>query len=104
MQRYIKLLMILFALTVVLSGCGKRYNRDDFIGKTSSEIINEYNSFDYTSMPIDEDGLYRSCQCGYTIKEPKKGFLGTSDELLFLILFDENGIAIKCSEGNRPGG
>jgi hypothetical protein len=41
---------------------------------------------------------------GYTVKEPKVGFLGTSDEILFFITFDENGVAKKCEEGYRPGG
>lgn len=55
-------------------------------------------------MPADEDGLYRNCQCGYTIKESKKGFLETTSEILLFITFDENGAAITCEEGYRPGG
>lgn len=30
-----------------------------------------------------EDGIYKNCSCGYTIKEPHVGFFGTSDEKLF---------------------
>ena len=52
----------------------------------------------------DEDGIYRNCSCGYTIKEPRVGFLGTSDEILFYIKFDEDGIATECREDVRPGG
>ncbi len=95
-------LCIVFAF--LFAGCGVRYSAADFIGKTSSEIINEYGSFDCVLMPADEDGLYRNCKCGYTIKEPQKGFLGTSPEILFFIRFDENGIATYCEEGYRPGG
>ncbi len=90
--------------TFVFSGCGGGYSADDFIGKTSSEIMNEFGSFDFVSMPADEDGLYRNCKCGYTVKEPQKGFLGTSPEVLIFIKFDENGIATQCEEGYRPGG
>jgi hypothetical protein len=55
-------------------------------------------------MPADGDGLYRNCRCGYTIQKPQKGFLGTQPEKIFFICFDENGVAISCEEGFRPGG
>ena len=86
-----------------LTGCAK-YRASDFIGKTSREIISEFGEFDCTLVPAGEDGVYRNCQCGYTVREPKKGFLGTSPEILFFILFDENGVAVSCEEGYRPGG
>jgi hypothetical protein len=47
---------------------------------------------------------YRNCRCGYTIQKPQKGFLGTQPEKIFFICFDENGVAISCEEGFRPGG
>jgi len=87
-----------------LAGCATKYNAKDFIGKTSAEIAREHGSFDCITMPASEDGLYRNCRGGYTIKEPKAGFFGTSEEVLFFILFDENGIATECAEGHRPGG
>jgi len=55
-------------------------------------------------MPADEDGLYRSCRCGYTIKEPRKGFFGKTEEVLLFIVFDDSGVAVSCEEGYRPGG
>ena len=55
-------------------------------------------------MPAGDDGIYRNCRGGYTIKEPKTGFFGTSEEVLFFISFDENGISTECAEGYRPGG
>ena len=67
------------------------------------EVIDKYGEFDCTYMPAEEDGLYRS-KCGYTVKKPRRGFLGTSSEVLLLISFDENGIAVDCEEGYRPGG
>ena len=80
------------------------YKESEFIGKTSEEIIKAFGSFDCVGMPEDEDGLYKNCRCGYTIKKSKKGFLGNTPEILFFITFDENGVAIACEEGYRPGG
>lgn len=87
-----------------LAGCSPKYSADDFTGKTSAQIEAEFGPFDCTEMPAGEDGFYRSTQCGYTVKEPQKGFLGTSPEMLFFITFDENAIAVACEEGYRPGG
>ena len=102
-----KIMMIFicfFVFMLFLVGCDDKYHEDQFLGKTSAEIVNEYVQFDCTLMPLDEDGLYRNCRCGYTIKEPQVGFLGTSPEILFFIYFDENGIAVSCDEEYRPGG
>ena len=98
---------IFFAFGVLLlfiAGCGTKYHEDDFIGKTSEEIVQIFGPFDCIGIPAGEDGLYRNCRCGYTIKEPKKSFFGTSEEVLFFIAFDENGVASSCEEGYRPGG
>lgn len=95
-------------ITVILTACSSYsvslFNESDFIGKTSADITAEYGAFDCTSMPIGDDGLYRSARGGYTICESQTGFLGTSPELLFFIIFDENGIAVECETGYRPGG
>ena len=91
-------------LLLFLVGCNNKYKEDQFLGKTSAEIVDEFGQFDCSLMPSGEDGLYRSCKCGYTIKEPQVGFLGTSPEILFFIHFDENGTAVSCDEGYRPGG
>ena len=93
---------MIFALS--LSGCGAKYNEKDFIGKTSAEIIETFGPFDCVTAPADADGLYRNCSCGYTLKEPRQGLFGTSEEVLFFIGFDGNGVAISCKEGYRPGG
>lgn len=97
-------LFITFVLIFVLTGCSTRYHADDFLGKSSAEIIADFGAFDCVTVPASEDGLYRNCRCGYTIKEPSVGFLGTAPEVLFFISFDENGIATECKEGYRPGG
>ena len=104
MKKQIALFLVCTVFLLSLAGCRAKYNEDDFIGKTSAEIVNEFGLFDCIEWPAGEDGLYRNTQCGYTIKEPQKGFWGTSAEVLFFITFDENGIAIACQEGYRPGG
>ena len=94
--------ILLFCLLLV--GCSeKKYDASDFVGKTSAQIIAEFGEFDCGGHP-GEDGMYRNTSCGYTIKEPRVGFLGTDPEVLFFIVFDNNGIAVRCYEGYRPGG
>ena len=104
MKKLISLILISILVIVSLAGCGDKYNEKDFIGKTSAEIEAEYGKFDCVMMPPDNDGLYRNCRCGYTIKEPRVGFLGTDPEVLFFISFDKNGVAYECGEDYRPGG
>jgi len=99
-----KLFLLCILLIFVLSGCGKKFNSDDYIGKTSTEIIEEYGEFDYVLGDKETDGLYKSTKCGYIYREKKVGFLGTSEEEFFFIHFDEKGIAYECDYGVRPGG
>ena len=104
MKRVLLLTVIISLCVTILSGCSdSKYDTEWIIGRSSTEVIEKYGEFDCTHMPAGEDGLYRS-KCGYTIKEPQKGFFGTSPEVLFYISFDENGIAVACEEGYRPGG
>ncbi len=102
MKKYFFLFVAL--IIILLAGCSSKYKESDFIGKTSAEIENEFGKFDCCGMPMEDDGLYKNTACGYTLKEPRKGFLGTSDEWLMFICFDENGVAHECYEGYRPGG
>ncbi len=98
------LLLLCFSILCVLFGCSDRYQEKDIIGKTSDQIIEIYGKFDCLTMPASEDGLYRNCKCGYLVKASQKGSFGSSEDLLFFIHFDENGIAVKCEVGYRPGG
>lgn len=104
MKRITAILVILCVL-LPLSGCVEdKYSESDFLGKTSAQIEAEFGEFDCGGNHADADGLYRNTSCGYTIREPRVGFLGTEPEILFFITFDEDGIAYKCYEGYRPGG
>ena len=104
MKRMAVWLCVLLCSAAILSGCSARYREADFLGKTSAEIAAENGPFDCETMPAGEDGLYRNCRCGYTIREAAKGFLQRSEEELFFIVFDENGVASDCETGPRPGG
>ena len=104
MKKAIAILFACIILILALTGCDSRYNKDEFLGKTSAEIIDDFGSFDCVGMPADGDGLYKNCRCGYTIREHKMNLFGSSPEILFLITFDEHAIAIACEEGYRPGG
>ena len=102
-----RLICVILAIGLVLifSSCATaKYRESDFIGKTSAEIEAEFGAFDCCQNHAGADGIYRNASCGYTIREPRKVFLGTDPEILFFISFDENGIAYKCYEGYRPGG
>ena len=104
MKRYV--LTLISVIVLVLTGCSAKYDEEKIIGKRSDEIVNTYGEFDSVlgiDVP-DENGIYRNCSCGYTIKEPQKGFFGTSEEVLFYIKFDDKGIATGCREDVRPGG
>ena len=104
MKKQIAILLFGVMFLFSLAGCVSKYSSYDFIGKTSVEIEAEFGTFDCYLMPASEDGLYRNTACGYTIKEPKVNFLGADPEVLFFITFDEDGMAISCEEGYRPGG
>lgn len=104
MKRMSYLFLILAFLCMLLfSACGK-HRPDDFLGKTSAQIELEFGKFDCIGKPADADGLYRNCRCGYTVRKPQVGFLGTQPERIFFISFDENGNAVNCEEDYRPGG
>ncbi len=102
-----KIIVFYLALVLVFSiaGCSSsKYDENLMIGKTSAEIVAEFGEFDCTEISASADGLYRNGKCGYTIKESKPGFFGKTEEVLFFIHFDDNGVARECSEGYRPGG
>lgn len=106
MEKQIAVVLACVVLLLSLSACGakRNYHAEDYIGKTSAQIEAEYGMFDCCGMPRGEDGLYRNTACGYTIREPKRGFLGTDPEWLVFICFDGNGVAHDIYEGYRPGG
>ena len=82
-----------------------KYDVDWMMGKTSAEIIERYGEFNCCLMPPCEDGLYRNCRCGYTIRERTHGFMDAIEEKILFIHFDGNGVAHSYDwDGYRPGG
>lgn len=74
MRRYAAALLAAIIFTLTLAGCSSKYDAEDFIGKTSAEIVDENGAFDCVIGETGEDGLYRDSKCGYTIKAKKAGF------------------------------
>ena len=74
MRRYAVVLFAAVIFTLTLVGCSSGYDEEDFIGKTSAEIVDENGDFDCVIGEAGEDGLYRNGKCGYTTKEKKTGF------------------------------
>ena len=104
-KKRITLVVISTFIIVFLLFVGNRsskYNEKDFVGKTSTGIINQYGQFDFVTVPPKGDSLYKSCTCGYIIQKSSSGFWGTSREMMFFIVFDESGIAINCFESEIP--
>ena len=98
-------LVLVFICMALLTGCSGPYRPGNFIEKTSAQILEEYGPFDCIVGTADpRDGLYKNGRCGYTIQESRPGFLDRTEESLFFITFDENGVAVECARGYRPGG
>lgn len=74
MRRYAAALLAAIIFTLTLAGCSSGHDTEDFIGKTSAEIVDENGDFDCVIDEAGEDGLYRNSKCGYTIKEKETGF------------------------------
>lgn len=100
MKRIMIFLFAVLCMLQMLTGCSAGYREEHYLGKSSAEIIAAYGEFDCTTMPVGSDGLYRNCRCGYTIRNRNYA----SAEILYFITFDENGMAVSCEIGYRPGG
>ena len=102
MKRLLSIALISGMLLLFYTGFSSKYNGEDFIRKTSTEIVAQYGAFDFTTIAVREDGLYKDCKCGYVIQESSAGLWGNSREMMFFIVFDENGIAVSCFESETP--
>lgn len=96
---FLVLLIFLFA-----SGCSK-YRHSDFIGKTASQIQEQYGVFDLPGAAfITTDSSYRGYGYGYIVKESQVGFLGTTPAEYCFIVFDQNSTAVACYVGYHCNG
>lgn len=86
----ILLAVLLIAGIVCLCVQVRCVNRISWIlGKTSAEVAQRYGTFYEGSWPS-------TGECSFLVREQKSGFLNYSEELLFTIWFDANGVARKC--------
>ena len=90
--------VLLFTLLLTLCACKENtgiYDPNWIIGKTSLEIEERYGEFYHLGYRRPSDGLFRSTQCHYLLKE-KPMFFGDVELTFFSISFDENGVATEC--------
>ena len=105
MKKTMTWILLCACMLALGTGCAASpYEEEAFLGKTSAEIVEMYGAFDCVSRDPDADGLYRNARCGYTVREKRRGFWDAHPEILFFISFDEDGVAVSCEEGYRPGG
>lgn len=101
-------ILISFLLCTVLlfSACKQHhYDAEWIIGKTSAEIEEKYGKFDRKEWDYQEDGLLYGTDAGYIIKESRQSWYGKTTEELFVVRFNQEGIAISCeiTPGNWGG-
>ena len=101
--RFAIVFLMCAALCTVLSGCsGHSYDTDWIIGKTSAEIEEKYGAFEITfSYEPSEDGLYKNAKCGYYYLDHIDLLGNDSNEMIFVIRFNEDGVAESCYERYR---
>ena len=93
-QKKVCALCLVLILVFCCSGCGK-YDKSDFIGKTSAQIETQYGAFDVDNTAfVSTDSSYCGMGCGYLVKESRVGFLGTTPAEYFFVVFDKNGVAV----------
>lgn len=100
------IILILCAVLISFSACTHHsFNAEWIIGKTSAEIEARYGSFDRLGNECQEDGLLYSANAGYVIIESRTTWHGKTTETLFVVHFNEYGIADRCetAPGNWGG-
>lgn len=103
---YLPPVLLVCLILVLISACtNHQYDEAWIIGKTSAEIEEQYGRFDRLGKHYGEDGLLHRTRAGYIIKESRVTALGKTTEELFVIHFDQDGIATSCevAPGNWGG-
>ena len=111
MMKRVLCIGLIMVLLATLAGCNLVYRDNKFVifsekkivGRTSQEIREKYGFFDYSSKLPEAPGLWRNCCCGYLINEGVRDAFGEPEPpMLFMIYFDENGVAYKCTNEYNP--
>lgn len=103
---WVVFLLLALIMSYSLSACAQHsYDESWIIGKTSSEIEQRYGEFDRFEWGYRDDGLLHSTDAGYIIKESQVSWHGKTTEELFVVHFNEEGIADSCrlAPGNWGG-
>jgi hypothetical protein len=79
-----------------------KYNDRFIIGSSIEEITSKYGDFDKVFYTDTSNTTLVSA--GYLVQQEKKGYLGTSPEKYYMIVFDSTGKAISVSIGGGWGG
>ncbi len=102
MNRLALVCLLVLCVAVLLSACTQHpYDEEWVIGKTSAEIEEKYGKFDRREWDYREDGLLYGTDAGYILKESRVFWFGKTMEELFVVRFNQEGIAISC--GFAPG-
>ena len=51
MKKTVPYFAVAIVLVFALSACSAQYSEEDFLGKTSAEIVAEFGAFDCVTMP-----------------------------------------------------
>ncbi len=110
LKKIISVLLILIVLVIVADKYHTyeaeiksfiRFNEKNIIGHSKSEIIKEYGEFDKVRMlDYEIDGHEVKQNIGrYKVVTGKTGYLGTSNNIYYSIIFSEDDIAIYTEIG-----
>ena len=97
---------LVFCVSFLLFACSQySYDEEWMIGKTSAEIEERYGKFDRREWDYREDGLLYGTDAGYIVKESQVSWFGKTTEELFVVRFNQEGVAISCelAPGNWGG-
>lgn len=101
-KKRLSIFFLVCAVFLSLWACAQRpYDEEWIIGKTSAEIEEKYGQFQRISNPYHEDGLLYRTDAGYIIKKSRVSWHGKTTEVLFVVRFNQDGLASYC--GIEPG-
>ena len=102
MKKHKKSIFIFIIITSLIGGIfwyyhptHYKYNDRFIVGSSIDQIIAKYGDFDKVFYADSENKTVNSA--GYLVQPEKKGFLGTSWEKYYMIVFDATGKAINVS-------
>lgn len=100
----IGLLASLFCIIFFIESCAasQKYDEEWILGKTYSQIVEEYGEFDLCSS-VDAQGI--NCACGYLTGTNLRNMWEELPDEFFMIYFDDSGVAYRVKKNvPRPGG